>query len=212
MEILGDMISGSIDDVSSLFDAVLLLASRAVSHQSWGNQLFSRNIFMLISVIGQLLACTTAISQFPSSVVISKLSQKLHDSESTVHPLSFLSPLLRSTDVNIMSVLLRTLMVLPVQTWAGGPVPSENQADSTVKGPVGAEKRTDHLNSSSLGEIGEAELFGDEVEQDVWQTPAATVVSLNPEMTFPALFSEAEVGMIVSLLRSKDESIRKMVS
>jgi hypothetical protein len=74
-----------------------------------------------------------------------------------------------------------------------------------------------------LADIAEAELFGEEVEQeDVWRKEVGQVdawrksneLNLPPKMeaTFSALFTEAEVGMIVGLLKSRDEAIRKLVS
>ncbi|KIM33790.1 hypothetical protein M408DRAFT_85359 [Serendipita vermifera MAFF 305830] len=153
------------------------------------------------------------VSRFPAALVTTKLMQTFRTSEASLHPLSFLSPLLRSTDVNVISVLLQALVALPVQTWAGGLVTNGSDEDPHKTGQkesLMVEKQSSILTPSPVGEIAEAELFGDEVEQEVWQTPAQTDAPLNEEMILPALFSETEVGIIVGLLRSRDENIRKM--
>jgi hypothetical protein len=77
--------------------------------------------------------------------------------------------------------------------------------------PAEIAKEVTQLASSPLPDIAEAELFGEEVGQDVWQKAGEPTSPLKVEVTFPALFTEAEVGMIVGLLRSRDEAIRKLV-
>ena len=88
----------------------------------------------------------------------------------------------------------------------------ENISKPASNAPLEEGNSLNNSTPSPLGEIAEAELFGDEVEQDVWKTPRETSVPLKAEVTFPALFSEAEVGVIVGLLKSRDENIRKLVS
>jgi len=83
-------------------------------------------------------------------------------------------------------------------------------AEGSVR-PSDTPKEVAQLASSPLADIAEAELFGEEVGQDVWQKAGEPNSPLKVEATFPALFTEADVGMIVGLLRSRDEAIRKLV-
>ena len=136
--------------------------------------------------------------------------QAVDSPQNSAHPLSFLSPLLRSADFNIISVLLQSLAALPVQTWAGGAVMVDVNGNSAQKTEITEEPI--QLAASPLADIAEAELFGEEVGQDVWKKVEEDISTPKVEATFPPLFTESEVGVIVGFLRSRDEAIRMLVS
>ena len=209
MEALGTIIPQIDEGIEGIFDNVLTVAAKSASHHSWGEQFTLTGSCILKVFTGVLLACMRTLSRFSDATVTSRLMRAIGNSQPAAHPLSFLCPLLRSTDVNVISVLLQSLASLPVQTWAGGPVMLD-AAEGSVR-PSDTPKEVAQLASSPLADIAEAELFGEEVGQDVWQKAGEPNSPLKVEATFPALFTEADVGMIVGLLRSRDEAIRKLV-
>jgi hypothetical protein len=145
-----------------------------------------------------------AISHFPSAVFMDHLSKMKTDEK---HPIFFLRPLLRTKDINITLVLLQSLILLPVEAWAGG-----NIVASGTHEVVGQGVGSTTLANSSSSSIDETNLFGEGVDDEISEVGGRNVITVTEVTTpFPALFDESEVGIIMGFLKSNDPSIRKLV-
>ncbi|KAG8758720.1 hypothetical protein FRC14_007507 [Serendipita sp. 396] len=146
------------------------------------------------------LAAFRVLSQIPQEICIKALALKDDASRPLNNSLYFLKPLLRQVDLNLVSLLLQCLVLLPPIIWTGGSVGTAESKKMTTDG---------HTKGSLPDDMDANELFGEEAGKSA-EGEAFPEDKVSASITFPSLFSEEEVGTIVSFLKSKDIMIRKL--
>lgn len=127
------------------------------------------------------------------------------------HPLSFITPLLRSHNPNATFVLLEALLSLPFQSWAGGVIKVDlSEAKNPNPEDLWQKEVEKQLNTT---DVSADDLFGEGLDT---KSPSNIDGPINQdnshsEITIPPLFLEDQVGVIVSYLSLNDQLLRKMV-